>query len=216
MLVHPREPPTGTHRRHLEFGGAHLPAPRGADGSSSPIDCMSAGLAHGGDAAVQGHADDFRPTQGEGGRGLRIWIVLANPPLATRRGQIGGWKRLDFLGFSRPNRAYSMGYRRFSAKVFFAPLAGRQSDSSRSIAPVCFPGHAVFRVRPQILSPRSERRRSPVAKPSILRPSWVFGKTMSIILGDGWTAPRDASLVRGHRRASLAPHGVGATRLARQ
>jgi hypothetical protein len=29
-----------------------------------------------------------------------------------------GWKSLDFLGFSRPKRAFSMGYARFSLKNF--------------------------------------------------------------------------------------------------
>jgi hypothetical protein len=33
-----------------------------------------------------------------------------------------GWKSLDFLGFSRANRAFSMGYARFSLKEISRPL----------------------------------------------------------------------------------------------
>ena len=49
-----------------------------------------------------------------------IWNVLASPLSEANRGQIRGWKSLDFLGFSRPNRDLSMGYGRFSAKIFDA------------------------------------------------------------------------------------------------
>jgi hypothetical protein len=33
---------------------------------------------------------------------------------------VGGWIPLDFLGFSRPNRDFSMGYTDFHGKEFFS------------------------------------------------------------------------------------------------
>jgi hypothetical protein len=36
--------------------------------------------------------------------------------LAAKTPVYEGWKSLDFLGFSRPNRAFSMGYAGFSLK----------------------------------------------------------------------------------------------------
>ena len=47
------------------------------------------------------------------------WIVLDFLARA-------GWKSLDFLGFSRPNRAFSMSYKGFRKKKFLVP-----SSSSR-------------------------------------------------------------------------------------
>src|SRR6185437_13796119 len=39
-----------------------------------------------------------------------IWIVLKRGCFATESSRPGSWIRLDFLGFSRPNRDFSMGY----------------------------------------------------------------------------------------------------------
>jgi hypothetical protein len=47
-----------------------------------------------------------------------------------------GGKSLDFLGFSRPNRAFSMGYARFSLKEISRAL--RRADGSVGMAPVFF------------------------------------------------------------------------------
>jgi hypothetical protein len=66
--------------------------------------------------------------------GRWIWNVLASPFWGTKRGQIRGWKSLDFLGFSRPNRAFSMGYGRFSAKFFSCPfLAARAARAGAAV-----------------------------------------------------------------------------------
>jgi len=43
-----------------------------------------------------------------------------------------GWKSLDFLGISRPNRAFSMGYREFPQKFFSPPR--RPSSKARGAA----------------------------------------------------------------------------------
>jgi hypothetical protein len=41
---------------------------------------------------------------------------LASGLLAAKALVLEGWKSLDFLGFSRPKRAFSMGYVGFSLK----------------------------------------------------------------------------------------------------
>jgi hypothetical protein len=43
--------------------------------------------------------------------------------LATKTLVYGGWKSLDFLGFSRPNRALSTGYTGFSLKEISRALS---------------------------------------------------------------------------------------------
>jgi hypothetical protein len=45
-----------------------------------------------------------------------VWVFLGSGRLAAKTLLYGGWKGLDFLGFSRPNRAFSMGYAGFSLK----------------------------------------------------------------------------------------------------
>ncbi len=65
-----------------------------------------------------------------GGRTLvrSIWIVLDRQRFAAKITAKACWISLDFLGFSRPNRDFSMGYGGFSAKIFssrFFPLRGR-------------------------------------------------------------------------------------------
>jgi hypothetical protein len=45
-------------------------------------------------------------------------------PFSRENPGFEGWKGLDFLGFSRPNRAFSMGYAGFSLKeIFSRPFA---------------------------------------------------------------------------------------------
>jgi hypothetical protein len=71
-----------------------------------------------------------------------IWLLLDGGRDAVRRPGLGflgtsrfaaktlgfgGCKSLDFLGFSRPNRDLSMGYRRFSAKDFSSRFWRRES-----------------------------------------------------------------------------------------
>jgi hypothetical protein len=45
-----------------------------------------------------------------------VWVFLGSGGLAAKTLVYGGWKGLDFLGFSRQNRAFSMGYAGFSLK----------------------------------------------------------------------------------------------------
>jgi hypothetical protein len=124
------------------------------------------------------------------GRGSRrgFWKVLAGLGLAAKRVESRGWESLDFLGFSRQNRAFSMGYGRLSAEILCAPLPSRWADLSRFRRAVRFAGHAVLPVRPQIFSPQSGRGRSPVPNLSIMRPPRISGKRMSVILIYGFPA----------------------------
>jgi hypothetical protein len=48
---------------------------------------------------------------------------LGGSRFAAKTPSDGGWISLDFLGFSRQNRAFSMGYAGFSAEKFFARLS---------------------------------------------------------------------------------------------
>src|SRR5271166_2619772 len=66
----------------------------------------------------------MRQASGAGGR--RIWISLDDPVLPREMPPERGWKSLDFLGSSRPNRTFSMGYNGFPEKFFLLP-----SSSSR-------------------------------------------------------------------------------------
>jgi hypothetical protein len=50
---------------------------------------------------------------------------LVSALFAAKTQVSGGWKSLDFLGFSRPNRDLSMGYAGFSQN-FFLPALGRR------------------------------------------------------------------------------------------
>jgi hypothetical protein len=54
---------------------------------------------------------------------------LAHGRLTAKNPVFEGWKSLDFLGFSRPNRAFSMGYAGFSLK-----------EISRALLPAAAPG----------------------------------------------------------------------------
>jgi hypothetical protein len=57
-----------------------------------------------------------------------VWVFLGSGRLAAKTLLYEGWKGLDFLGFSRPNRAFSMGYAGFSLKeISRALLPPRQN-----------------------------------------------------------------------------------------
>jgi hypothetical protein len=57
-----------------------------------------------------------------------VWVFLGSGRLAAKTLVYGGWKDLDFLGFSRPNLAFSMGYAGFSLKeISRALLPPRQN-----------------------------------------------------------------------------------------
>jgi hypothetical protein len=57
-----------------------------------------------------------------------VWVFLGSGRLAAKTLVYGGWKDLDFLGFSRPNRAFSMSYAGFSLKeISCALLPPRQN-----------------------------------------------------------------------------------------
>jgi hypothetical protein len=59
-------------------------------------------------------------------------------PFSRENPDFEGWKGLDFLGFSRPNRAFSMGYAGFSLKeisrALLPPHPNRGSGDPRSWA----------------------------------------------------------------------------------
>jgi hypothetical protein len=48
--------------------------------------------------------------------------------LAAKAPVFEGWKSLDFLGFSRPNRDFSMGYAGFSLKEISRALLSPESS----------------------------------------------------------------------------------------
>ena len=70
-----------------------------------------------------------------GGWSGGVWVFLAPRHLALETPVFGGWKSLDFLGFSRPNLDLSMGYARFSREKFFARLfPWRRHDAATGAA----------------------------------------------------------------------------------
>jgi hypothetical protein len=52
-----------------------------------------------------------------------IWVFLADRCFGAKTSLSSYWISLDFLGFSRPNRDFSMGYADFTAKKFSQPLS---------------------------------------------------------------------------------------------
>jgi hypothetical protein len=54
--------------------------------------------------------------------GAPIWNVLPGLSFGLENPPNEGWIRLDFLGFSRPKRAFSMGYTGFPEIFFSASL----------------------------------------------------------------------------------------------
>jgi hypothetical protein len=68
--------------------------------------------------------------------GRSVWVFLADRRFATKAKLLSYWISLDFLGFSRPNRDFSIGCAGFVAKDFFRgllrPVGCRQKWSARS------------------------------------------------------------------------------------
>jgi hypothetical protein len=68
-----------------------------------------------------------------------VWVFLGPCPFAAKALVYGGWKSLDFLGFSRPKRAFSIGYAGFSLKENFSrPPCPREVAATGA----CGRGHA--------------------------------------------------------------------------
>jgi hypothetical protein len=59
-----------------------------------------------------------------GARSIRFWFFLAGRRFAAKTPSQEGWISLDFLGFSRPNRDFSMGYEDLSLNEFSRALCG--------------------------------------------------------------------------------------------
>jgi hypothetical protein len=57
-----------------------------------------------------------------------VWLFLAHGLLAAKTLAFERWKSLDVLGFSRPNRAFSMGYAGFSLKEISRALLPATDD----------------------------------------------------------------------------------------
>src|ERR1700729_30807 len=60
-----------------------------------------------------------------------VWIFLAGRRFAAKTPEYEVWISLDFLGFSRPNRDLSMGYKRFSEEDFSSRFCPREAPSKR-------------------------------------------------------------------------------------
>jgi hypothetical protein len=60
-----------------------------------------------------------------------IWIFLGRRRFGEKTPDYGGLISLDFLGFSRPNRDFSMGYEDFPRKNFSGPLPPRRARLER-------------------------------------------------------------------------------------
>jgi hypothetical protein len=59
-----------------------------------------------------------------------VWVFLAPGRLAAKTPVYEGWKGLDFLGFSRQNRAFSMGYTAFSLEEISRALFAVALDTA--------------------------------------------------------------------------------------
>jgi hypothetical protein len=59
---------------------------------------------------------------------------LGGSPFRLKRPAFEAWISLDFLGFSRQNRVFSMGYAGSSLKKFCARLSGRWAARRRAQA----------------------------------------------------------------------------------
>ena len=55
--------------------------------------------------------------------GRSVWVFLAAGHFAAKTPADACWIVLDFLGFSRPNLEFSMGYEAFSGKSFSLSLS---------------------------------------------------------------------------------------------
>jgi hypothetical protein len=56
----------------------------------------------------------------------RIWVFLARRRFAAKTPDFEGWISLDFLGFSRANRDFSIGYADKSEKNFSSRFCRRE------------------------------------------------------------------------------------------
>jgi hypothetical protein len=73
-----------------------------------------------------------------------VWVFLAPGRLAAKRLVYEGWKSLDFLGFSRPNRDFSTGYTEQSEENFFSPLGGRVKNFGMAAHDLACGGAGLF------------------------------------------------------------------------
>src|ERR1700722_2394672 len=80
-----------------------------------------------------------RASNAHAGRPLRpercVWVFLGAGLLTAKTLVYEGWKSLDFLGFSRPNRAFSMGYAGFSLKEISRALFALDRAPGRAFSP---------------------------------------------------------------------------------
>ena len=66
-----------------------------------------------------------------------VWVPLGDGHFAAKSPVFEGWKSLDFLGFSRPKRAFSMGYAGFSLKkISRGPLALMRAAGADRLEPL--------------------------------------------------------------------------------
>jgi hypothetical protein len=124
---------------------------------------------------------------------------------------------LDFLGFSRPSRAFFNGLREIFGGNIFASLPGRQIDARRrcwvcSAADEARPIHNLAVAIKGFLR-QSEPGRSLVPTPHIMRPPLIFGKKLSgilihpfLVMG-GRPSGATPSARRGGSRTSLRAGG---------
>jgi hypothetical protein len=70
---------------------------------------------------------------------------LGNPRFSLVKRRKQGWKSLDFLGFSRPNRAFSMGYEGRSGRNILRSAARRNCEGKAARAAAGARGSALKR-----------------------------------------------------------------------
>jgi hypothetical protein len=73
-------------------------------------------------ALGQSRLGSFAATGATLGPGDPVWVFLGLGRLAAKTPGFERWKSLDFLGFSRPDRAFSMGYAGFLLKEISSAL----------------------------------------------------------------------------------------------
>jgi len=98
-----------------------------------------------------------------------IWVFLACGRFATKTTARTCWISLDFLGFSRPNRDFSMGYTDFCAKDFSSRfVCGVGSTRSAGVAFGMRKGRSTHRAKLTLISDFLQLN---VVRPFLLRPS---------------------------------------------
>jgi hypothetical protein len=65
----------------------------------------------------------WHPERRHSERGQSVWVFLTRGRFAAKAPTDERWIHLDFLGFSRPNRDFSMGYAAGSEETFFSALS---------------------------------------------------------------------------------------------